>query len=129
MLYEYKCRDCGELFEQRKPSTDRHTGTCTCGGGGELQFARSLTVHIPAHAAPATSVNFSEIAPLDDLGHPMGKREAAKVVDVYDPDSVQKAKNHESSQEERLTNGRKERAKRTAWKQISETRRITVGGD
>ena len=128
MLYEYSCRKCGEHFEQRKAAADRHDGKCACGGKGELQFSFNAHFFIARNQAATTSVAWEEIAPLDDMGHPMGKREAAKVVDVYDPDARTKQEMHKSLQAPRLRHNMREQAKREAWREVSTKNRITVRG-
>ena len=105
---------------------ERADGACRCGGAGEVQFSLNGHFFIARNMAPATSVEWKEIAPLDDMGHPMGKREAAHVVDRYDPDGRFKQEAHDRGQEERLKQGRMESAKRAGWRDHSRRYRIEV---
>lgn len=123
--YEYLC-SCGERFDRRsKPSTSE-TAQCTCGKDAERQFTPNGSFFIPAYANPSTQVTWNEIAPIDDLGHPMGKREAAKVVDRYDPDARAKQEGHDRALEDKQRRVRMEDAKREAWREHSRNNRIVV---
>jgi len=123
--YEFLC-SCGERFDRRsKPSTSE-TAQCSCGKQAERQFTPNGSFFIPGYVNPAKQVTWAEIAPLDDMGHPMGKREAAKVVDRYDPDARSKQEGHDRTQEERLKQGRMKSAKRSAWRELSRRNRIEV---
>ncbi len=122
--YEYLC-SCGERFDRRsKPSTSE-TAECSCGEQAERQFTPNGSFFIPAYVGPR-GLSWTEIAPLDDMGHPMGKREAAKVVDRYDPDGRFKQEAHERGQEERLKQGKMDSAKKSAWRELSRRNRIEV---
>lgn len=123
--YDYLC-SCGERFERRSSSATSETAQCSCGKDATRQFVPNGNFYIPRYANPSTQTTWNEIAPIDDLGHSMGKREAAKVVDRYDPDARAKQEGHDRTQEVRLAAGRKESAKRSAWRELSRRKRIEV---
>ena len=58
----------------------------------------------------------------------MSQTEAAKAgaVSTYSPDEQYRVEAHTRQQSERMTEQRKERAKRDAWKQIRTERRIEI---
>lgn len=126
-LYSYRC-GCGESFDRRQSVEDRHSATCSCGAKAEMQFSPTGQFFIAPCYRPDKAATWNEIAPIDELGHPMGRREAAKVVDVYDRDARAKAEAHTHGQEPRLKANDWKAAKREAWREHSERNRIVVGG-
>lgn len=125
-LYAYVCRSCGEAFEKRRSIAKRATGRHTCGGEGEQVFTPNLNFHIAMNQHPATQVSWEQVAPLDAEGIPLGRREAAKVVEPYDPTLVETERAHHEAQRPRLEKARREKAKRTAFREVSRRRRIEV---
>ena len=124
-VYDFLC-GCGERFERRSIPSKSETAQCSCGKQAERQFTPNGNFYIPGYASPTTGLSWAEIAPIDDMGHPMGKREAAHVVDRYDPDGRFKQEAHDRGQEERLKQGRMESAKRAGWRDHSRRYRIEV---
>ena len=125
-LFVYSCRSCGEAFEQRSTIAKRAAGTCTCGGVGEQVFTPNLNFHIAMNQHPVTQVSWEQVAPLDENDRPLGRREARKVVEPYDPGLIEQERAHHAAERPRLTRNRMERAKRDAWREISRKRRIEV---
>ena len=92
-----------------------------------MQFSPTGQFFIAPYYRPDKATTWNEIAPIDELGHPMGKREAAKVVDVYDKDARAKAEAHTHGQEARRKANWRRESKREAWRELSERNRIVVG--
>lgn len=120
-LYEYRCGDCGEVSERLvRLSEASAPHVCSCGGDAR---------RIPSTFAPLKvlhSIPWSAIAPLDERGKAMSQTEAAKAgaVSTYSPDEQYRVEAHARQQDGRLTEQRKERAKRDAWKQIRTERKV-----
>ena len=121
-IYEYRCPVCHEVSEERRSFEEIDTpGSCARDGLGTVRIFSTFSQKV-------YNISWSDVAPVDEHGHPMSTMEATKagLVDSYIPGQTERVAAEKAVQEKRTTELRMERAKRDAWKQVSAKRRINI---
>lgn len=123
MLLDFRCDGCGETFERVVARGDSSPRTCRCGGTAKRVYS---PFNQKVYAVDRS--NWAEIAPLDAEGRPMTMKEAAKVVDPYNPSEEARERAYQAQLREERSEKHFEQATREAWQEVSRRNRITVEG-